>query len=72
MLSVERVKELLSDPSLSDTEIEQIRDEFQILAEIIFEKWRDERIQAKKEKGEQRPEENKKQITLDHHAKQNQ
>ena len=54
MLSVERVKELLSDPSLSDVEVEQIRDEFQILAEIIFEKWRLERIAAKEKKEDQK------------------
>jgi len=72
MISLERAKELLDDPNLSDAEVEQIRDECRILVEIIFEKWKEERAQAKKEKGEQRPEENKKQITLDHHAKQNQ
>lgn len=47
MLSIERTKELLGDPSLSDAEVEQIRDEFQILVEIIFEKWKGERIEAK-------------------------
>jgi len=50
MLSVERVKELINDPSLSDAEVEQVRDEFQILAEIIFDKWNTERIAAKEKK----------------------
>jgi len=53
MLSVERVKELLTDPGLSDAEVEQIRDEFQILVEIIFEKWSEERIKAKEKKDDE-------------------
>lgn len=39
MLSIERVKELLNDPKLSDKEIEEIRDGFLILAEIIYDRW---------------------------------
>lgn len=50
MLSVERVKELVNDPTLSDKEIEEIRDGFFMLAEVIFEQWQAERIKAKKEK----------------------
>lgn len=50
MLSVERVKELVNDPSLSDKEIEEIRDGFFMLAEVIFEQWHAEKIKAKKEK----------------------
>lgn len=50
MLSVERVKELVNDPKLSDKEIEEIRDGFFMLAEIIFEQWQAERIKTKKEK----------------------
>jgi len=48
MLSVERVKELINDPKLSDKEIEEIRDGFYQLSEIIFEQWQAERIKAKK------------------------
>lgn len=55
MLSIERTKELLNDSSLSDAEVEQIRDEFQILVEIIFEKWKGERIEAKERKDGERP-----------------
>lgn len=55
MLSIERTKELLNDPGLSDAEVEQIRDEFQILVEIIFEKWKGERIEAKERKDGERP-----------------
>ena len=39
MLSVERVKQLLNDPKLSDKETEEIRDGFLILAEIIYDRW---------------------------------
>ena len=47
MLSVERVKELINDPSLSDKEIEEIRDGFYNLSELIFEQWNEERKKAK-------------------------
>jgi hypothetical protein len=50
MVSFERAKELLDDPSLSDSEVEQARDEFRLLAEIIFETWREERMKTKEEK----------------------
>jgi signal-transduction protein with cAMP-binding, CBS, and nucleotidyltransferase domain len=50
MLSVERVKELINDPNLSDKEIEEIRDGLHMLAEVMFEQWQAERIKAKKEK----------------------
>ncbi len=49
MLSVERVKELLNDPKLSDKEVEEIRDGFYQLSEVIFEQWQTERIKAKTE-----------------------
>ena len=52
MLSVERVKELINDPNLSDKEIEEIRDGLFMLAEVMFEQWQAERIKAKKEKEE--------------------
>jgi hypothetical protein len=50
MLSVERVKELLNDPNLSDKEITEIRDGFYMLSEVIFEQWQAERTKAKAEK----------------------
>ena len=43
MLSVERVKELLNDPKLSDKEIEEIRDQTYLLTEVIFEQWMEDR-----------------------------
>ncbi len=49
MLSLERVKELLNDPNLSDKEIEEIRDGFYQLSELMFEQWQAERIKNKVE-----------------------
>jgi hypothetical protein len=49
MLSVERVKELINDPNLSDKEIEEIRDHMYMLSELMFEQWQAERIKAKAE-----------------------
>jgi hypothetical protein len=39
MLSLERIKELMADPSLSDEAAEEVRDHLRMLAEVIFEKW---------------------------------
>lgn len=61
MLSVERVKELLNDPSLSDKEIEEIRDGFYQLSEVIFEQWMEERKKAKQAEDTDKPEEKVKQ-----------
>ncbi|MDO8569240.1 MAG: hypothetical protein Q7R89_00400 [bacterium] len=49
MLSVERVKELINDPNLSDKEIEEIRDHMYMLSGLMFEQWQAERIKAKAE-----------------------
>jgi hypothetical protein len=43
MLSIERIKEIINDPSLSDEELTEIRDEYRLLAEIIFEQWNEDR-----------------------------
>ncbi len=59
MLSVERVKELINDPSLSDKEIEEIRDGFYQVSELMFEQWQAERIKAKKAETENKPVEEK-------------
>jgi len=48
MLSIEQTKKLLNDPNISNNEVMEIRDGFRMLAEIIFEKWQQEK-QAKKE-----------------------
>lgn len=55
MLSVERVKELLNDPKISDEEAEKIRDEFYILAEVIFEKWMEDKKKEKENEKKEKP-----------------
>lgn len=47
MLSIERVKKLLDDPTISDDEAEKIRDDMRALVEIIFEKWMEDRKSGK-------------------------
>lgn len=42
MLSLAETRRILGDANKSDTEIEEIRDSFRILAEIIFEQWTSE------------------------------
>jgi hypothetical protein len=43
MLTLEQMKKLLNDPSLTDSEILEIRDQLYSLAELIFEKWQQDR-----------------------------
>lgn len=43
MLSIEEVRRLIGDETLTDAEVTEIRDAFQILGEIIFEQWLSER-----------------------------
>ena len=51
MLSIERCRELLGDSKkYSDEEIEKIRDGFRDLAEIILEKWKEDRRRESQEK----------------------
>ena len=50
MLSVERVKQLANDPTLSDKQIEEIRDGFYMLSQVIFEQWQAERNKVKEAK----------------------
>ena len=47
MLSTERVKQLANDPFLTDKQIEEIRDGFYMLSQVIFEQWQAERNKAK-------------------------
>lgn len=39
MLTLEQIKKTLDDPSISDEEALEIRDQLYALAEIIYEKW---------------------------------
>jgi hypothetical protein len=43
MLSIERTKQLLGKPGMSDEEAEKIRDSVRSFVEIIFEKWKGEK-----------------------------
>lgn len=43
MITIERAKELLDDSTLSDEQVREIRDDFQVLVDIIFEQWQKER-----------------------------
>jgi hypothetical protein len=43
MLSVQKAKKLINDETISDEEAEKIRDECRDLAEIIFDKWLEEK-----------------------------
>lgn len=47
MLTPQRIKELVGDPDLTDTEAEAIRDGLRSQAEIAFEQWQIERSKAK-------------------------
>ncbi len=41
MLSIEQCKKLISDKNLTDKEVEEIRDELYILANLAFEHWKE-------------------------------
>jgi len=47
MLTVEQTKKLLNNPALSDEMAEKIRDDFRLLAEVIFKKQRQEKLKTK-------------------------
>ena len=40
MLSIEQCKKLIDDKNLTDKEVEEIRDELYVLANLAFEHWR--------------------------------
>ena len=50
MLTTERVKQLANDPTLSDKQIEEIREGFYMLSQVIFEQWQAERNKVKEAK----------------------
>ena len=47
MLSVERTKELIGEPNMSDDEAEALRDSFRAMAEVMFEQWQYEKRRKK-------------------------
>lgn len=50
LLTIEQSKKILNDPTLSDEQVAEIRDGFRHLAEVIFDKWMEERKALNKEK----------------------
>ena len=55
MLTLEQMKKLLNDPSLTDEQVLEIRDQLNSLAELIYEKWQQDR-KAGKLPGQKGPE----------------
>ena len=54
MLTLEQVRKSLNDPTLSDEEVLEIRDQLYSLAEIIFEQWRIDMAKEKKRRLEEK------------------
>lgn len=48
MLTLEQARESLDDPTLSDEEVLEIRDQLYSLAEIIYEQWQVDMAKKKK------------------------
>jgi hypothetical protein len=48
MLTLEKTRESLNDPTLSDEEVLEIRDQLYSLAEIIYEQWQVDMAKKKK------------------------
>jgi hypothetical protein len=47
MLTIEQMKKLLDDPSIPDDQVLEIRDQLYSLAEVIFEKWQQDKAAGK-------------------------
>lgn len=47
MLSIEQCRKLIDDKNLTDKEIEEIRDELYVLANLAFEHWRETKTKKK-------------------------
>ena len=47
MLTLEQMKKLLDDPSIPDDQVLEIRDQLYALAEIIYEKWQQDKKAGK-------------------------
>jgi hypothetical protein len=54
MLTLEQTRESLNDPTLSDEEVLEIRDQLYSLAEIIFEQWQIDIAKEKKRRLEEK------------------
>lgn len=54
MLTLEQARKLLNDPTLSDEDVLEIRDQLYALAEIIYEQWEIDRAKEKKRRLEEK------------------
>jgi len=54
MLTLEQARKSLNDPTLSNEEVLEIRDQLYYLAEIIFEKWQIDMAKEKKRRLEEK------------------
>ena len=54
MLTLEQTRESLNDPTLSDEEVLEIRDQLYSLAEIIFEQWQIDMAKERKRRLEEK------------------
>ena len=50
LLTIEQTKKILNNPELSDEQLTEIRDGYRLMAEVIFEKWIEERKALSKAK----------------------
>lgn len=44
-ISIEQARELIGDPTLTDEQIEEIKEQVRLMVEIIYEKWLQDRSQ---------------------------
>ena len=54
MLTLEQMRKTLPDPTLSDEEVLEIRDQLHYLAEIVFEKWQADMAKEKQKRLEEK------------------
>jgi len=55
MLSIEQCRKLIGDKTLSDKEVEEIRDELYVLANLAFDHWKETKKPLKEQEGGSKP-----------------
>ncbi len=50
VISIQETKKILNNPNLSDEQAEEIRDNFRMLGEVVFDKWFEEKKRVDKNK----------------------
>lgn len=48
LLSIEETKKILNNPSLTEEQLTEIRDGYRLMAEVIFDKWVEDRRASNK------------------------